>query len=102
MKRFAMPETKRPARDIVAGFPAFVAVDADGLYLQTRFVIVEPGAAGYSPLPGIASLAAADAIARQWGAERDATDAEREAAQIGSMFGWNVPGADPLNYGGAA
>lgn len=26
------------------------------------------------------------------------TDAEREAAYVGSLFGWDVPGADPKLY----
>jgi hypothetical protein len=29
---------------------------------------------------------------------RKPTAIEREAAQAGSMFGWDCPGADPLNY----
>jgi hypothetical protein len=103
--------TKRLTRDVIASFPAFVAVDADGLHLATRFVVIEPGTKGYIPLPHVESLEQADRIAERWGADRLPSALEREAAQIGSMFGWDVPGADPqhplhgsyaINDGGAA
>lgn len=96
--RFEMPATKRHTRDVIASFPRFVAVDADGLCLRTRFAIITPGESGYNPLHGVTSLEQADRIAQRWGAERAATEAEREAAQTGSMFGWEAPSADPANW----
>lgn len=95
--RFEMPATKRHTRDVIASFPRFVAADADGLFLRSRFIIITPGESGYNPT-GAMSIEQADRIAERWGAERAATEAEREAAQTGSMFGWDVPGADPANW----
>ena len=87
--------TRRSARDVIASYPSHVAYDGEGLYLASRFVVIEPGTSGYAPLHGVTSIEQADRIAARWGAERLPTDAEREAAQIGSMFGWDAPGADP-------
>ncbi len=86
---------RRPARDVIASFPAFVAVN-DGL---GQFICVEPGCKGYMPFaPQPRDLEQADRIAARWGADRAPTEIEREAAYAGSMFGWDAPIADPLNY----
>ena len=86
----------------IASFPAAVVVDLDGLACETRYGIVTPGEPGYQPLyikSEKYSLADLDAMLIQQGrAERAPTNAEREAAQIGSMFGWHVPGADPATH----
>lgn len=97
--KFTMPDKPRAVRDVVASFPAFVAVDAEGLCCAARFLLIEPGTGGYYPLHAVHTLDKADALALAQGAERLPTPQEREAAQVGSMMGWDVPGADPANYG---
>ena len=93
-----IPLIHRPVQEICASFPSHIAIDGGPLAID-GFFYVQPGAKGYWPLhPSISSLEAADALlARTFGA-RQPTEAEREAASIGSMFGWDVPGADPLNH----
>lgn len=39
-----------------------------------------------------------DELADIWNAEMGITKGEREAMDIGSMWGWEVPGADPEGY----
>ena len=92
---FENQKTKRSARDVVASFPAYVAVDATAE--GNGFIAIEPGMTGYYPILA-RDLDQADRVVQRWGAERAATPAEREAAYMGSMFGWEVPGADPLNF----
>ena len=101
---FTMPRVPRMAREVVASFPKMIAYDAEGYACASRFVLIEPGTMGYSPLnyPGVDSIERADELAAKFGADRAPTPAEREAAFIGSMCGWDAPGADPLNYGEAA
>lgn len=80
-------------QDRIAAFPSHIALRNLG---DNSLIMVQPGVAGYWPLPAsIDTLDAADAyLARLFGA-RAATNREREAAAVGSMFGWEVPGADP-------
>jgi len=39
-----------------------------------------------------------DELADRWNADMGVTPAQREAMEIGSMWGWDVPGADPDIY----
>lgn len=96
--KFVAPKKVRATRDVIASFPSYVAIDAEGLHCRSRFILVAAGEPGYSPLPYCEDLETADAVAMRYGAHRPASEAEREAAQIGSMIGWHVPGADPANY----
>ena len=50
-------------------------------------ILIQRGVAGYWPFPG------RDVDA--YNARHGITPALVEAMQIGSMFGWDVPGADP-------
>lgn len=95
------PLQKRPIQEVLSSFPAAVLIDVTGLNCETGLAIVKPGETGYYPyyppcnrytFPELAEIVAA---ANQ---TRVATAAEREAALIGSMMGWHVPGADPINY----
>lgn len=92
---------RRPAREIIAAFPGDVVVDLEGLHCATRYGIVSPGEPGYQPLYDpheTHTLARWDHVLVEKGrASRLPTAAERRAALNGSMFGWHVPGADPLN-----
>lgn len=92
---------RRSAREIIAAFPGDVVVDLKGLGCATRYGIVSPGEPGYQPLHDpqeTHTLQRWDhALVDSGRASRLPTEAERRAAQIGSMFGWHVPGADPLN-----
>jgi hypothetical protein len=90
---------ERPAAEILAAFPGDVAVSLDGLFCASELGIVRPGESGYWPLPSGRDLAFWDALLiRQGRATRAPTAAEREAAVNGSIFGWTVPAADPLNF----
>lgn len=90
---------RRPAREVIASFPGDVVVDLTSLHCATPYGIASPGERGYQPLYGKRTLAEwDDMLVRSGRASRRPTPAEREAAQIGSMFGWDCPGADPLNH----
>jgi hypothetical protein len=92
---------RRPAREIIASFGGDVVVDLDGLHCATRFGIVSPGEPGYQPLydpRATHTLEDWDRFLVNSGrASRAPTEPERRAALNGSLFGWHVPGADPLN-----
>lgn len=83
--------------------PAAIALDMAGYHLPNgvRFVVVKPGVPGYMPLPAYAQtmdLDALDKLVAEANGTRIPTAAERQAAQAGSMFGWDVPGANPAKY----
>lgn len=60
---------------------------------------IEKGAHGYRMTEyGAADNAAAKEIARNLNASIGVTPAQAEAMKAGSMFGWEVPAADPANY----
>lgn len=50
-------------------------------------MLIRRGIEGYYPAPGLDVEA--------FNARHGITPAQLEAMEIGSMFGWNVPGADP-------
>lgn len=83
-------------------FPGDVVVDIRSLHAKAPFGIVSPGETGYQPLfvdPESTSLDKLDeALIKNGRSSRKPSDAERKAALVGSMFGWNVPGADPRTY----
>ena len=57
--------------------------------IETGYCIVA-GETGYRPMPTLTDEQAARM-------NTGATAAQVEAMRVGSMFGWNVPGADPDN-----
>lgn len=61
---------------------------------------MKPGEIGYysPPYSFGKTLAQVDVIHLDVFGARSPSDAEREAAAIGSMMGWDAPGADPQNY----
>ena len=54
-------------------------------------IMIMAGHAGYYPLPPTLDV---DALNTRWGA----SPAQVEAMLAGSMFGWEVPAADPDTY----
>lgn len=92
-----MELTVRHPQEVIASFPSHIALDGRKIGLSS-LIYVRPGEAGYYPLPlHLTDLIEADKLmARRFNA-RFPSEAEREAAMVGSMFGWGVPGADPLN-----
>lgn len=66
--------------------------EAKKLGIPTGFAI-HRGRKGYTPVPALT-----DEMVPRFNA--GITEAQIEAMLTGSMFGWDVPGADPLNCGG--
>lgn len=87
----------RTTQQIIASFPAAIAVDLRGLHCATPFGVVHPGERGYQPVsvPQTYELDKLDEIVMRQYQTRKPTGFEREAALYGSMVGWDVPGADP-------
>jgi hypothetical protein len=84
----------------IASFPAAIVVDLKRTACGVLYGVVKPGERGYVPVnPGPEiTLAELDEICAQEHNTRKPTEAERAAALFGSMFGWDVPGADPEAY----
>lgn len=101
--KIRQPLIRRSVQQVIAGFPAHVAIDGEHcLHNNPRHAVIvtKPGEVGYYA-PAYAAgrtLAEVDEIHARVFGDRAPTDAEREAAMIGSMMGWEVPGADPENY----
>jgi hypothetical protein len=79
------------------GLPDLCYVHIPGKPVGQHIGIVKRGEEGYYPAPGM-TLAAADRKNEVMGV----THAQREAMQVGSMFGWNVPGVNPAKWERAA
>lgn len=79
----------------LAKFPSHIAVQMDGV---EGICLVEPGIVGFKPFPHAGSRDGADAVIVEAFDTRKPTDAERRAALFASMFGWDVPGADPEKW----
>jgi hypothetical protein len=95
------PLLRRSAQEIIASFPSHIAIDgrAFGPHMPP-ILIVQPGEVGYwpaNPRLGDTLDAVQHRLCDIFGT-RLATPAEREAASIGSLMGWGVPGADPQNH----
>lgn len=68
--------------------------DAAKLAIRTGYLI-KRGMSGYIPLPSLT-----DETATRMNTEAQVTPTQIEAMQVGSMFGWDAPGADPDNCTG--
>jgi hypothetical protein len=100
--------TKRTAQEVICSLPSIIAIDGehcrhnipDLAADRPAVIVVKPGEIGYySPPYAIGkTIEEVDALHERVFNARKPTDAEREAAAIGSMCGWEVPGADPLYY----
>lgn len=97
-----MTDKNNPTLDRLNAFPAHVVVDLGGLHTPVDnpapYGLVTPGERGFSPIYSPLPIADIDAIVARKYATRAPTPAEREAALVGSMFGWDCPGADPARY----
>ena len=62
-------------------------------------IIIKRNEKGYykTDIPA-ASAEDARALVNEYNGRLGVTKAQEEAMKIGSMFGWDVPGADPMNY----
>jgi len=78
---------KRSEREILADLPE-MAMLTDLVTGET--IAVRKGERGYWPMPNIKNPDA-------WNERHGITKAQAEAMQVGSMFGFDCPGADPLN-----
>lgn len=58
-------------------------------------IALVPGIGGYHPVRQCATPEEAERLATALNARWGADEAQRQAADVGSMFGWHVPGADP-------
>lgn len=101
--KLRQPLLQRSAQEIIAEFPSIIAIPAGHVkhnHPEHSVIAVKPGEVGYWAPPYAAgkSLAEVDAIHQRVFDARKPTEAERQAASIGSIAGWSVPGADPLNY----
>jgi len=75
------------------------------LLTNDHLIMIKAGESGYYRLPqdfpkrecAINNLSM-DQLAEAWNKEMGVTPAQREAMEIGSMFGWEVPGANPDIY----
>ena len=97
-----MTHVKRDVLEVLISFPSAILVDGSHVHTETPLVIIKPGESGYYPYyPSLRQKYSFDElceIVAKANGTRVATAAEREAALIGSMFGWDAPGADPLNH----
>jgi hypothetical protein len=92
---------RRSAKEIIGSLPDAILIDVTSLNCETPYAIIRPGEGkGYYPYypPGRFTFEELCAIVAGANDTRVATEAEREAALFGSMAGWDVPGADPLNH----
>jgi hypothetical protein len=77
---------RRNITDVLADLPKVCAAHSPG---DNAPILIRRGERGYFPAPGI------DVDA--FNARHGVTEAQREAMLAGSMFGFDCPGADPLN-----
>lgn len=61
-------------------------------------IMIKRGENGYYPCGSTTDIHSAAAFAEQKNKELNVSKAQEAAMLTGSMFGWDVPGADPKNY----
>lgn len=68
----------------------------------TLVIGIHRGVPGYTPLKNHATAEQAEAQAKRLNDQEPGgvTAAQREAMEVGSCFGWHVPGANPDNWTG--
>ena len=91
-----LTEQERFTQKVADGLPelCFSTLKSTG-----QIICIKRGETGYYPAAGSsldkeANIEAADSYNERLGV----TPAQRQAMEVGSMFGWDVPGADPASY----
>ena len=91
-----LTEQERFTQKVADGLPelCFSTLKSTG-----QLICIKRGETGYYPsdassLDKEANIEAADSFNERLGV----TPAQRQAMEVGSMFGWDVPGADPASY----
>ena len=91
-----LTEQERFTQKVADGLPelCFSTLKSTG-----QLICIKRGETGYYPAAGSsldkeANIEAADSYNERLGV----TPAQRQAMEVGSMFGWDVPGADPASY----
>ena len=91
-----LTEQERFTQKVADGLPelCFSTLKSTG-----QLICIKRGETGYYPAAGSsldkeANIEAADSYNERLGV----TPAQRQAMEVGSMFGWDVPGADPTSY----
>ena len=62
-----------------------------------ELIMVRKGRSGYW-LPSAVGIVDETMTADKWNTAHDISKAESEAMLVGSLFGFDVPAADPVNY----
>lgn len=66
---------------------------------DNALILIKRGERGYYPCPGyVIGAAGPEGLANHLNERRGINRAQREAMEVGSMFGWDCPGADPNEY----
>lgn len=92
---------RRTAKEIIADLPAecYSVLNTD----PNKLIKIKAGSSGYFAidssciLPKFIAGRTMKEYANHLNAEMGVTDRDVQAMEIGSMFGWDCPGADPLN-----
>ncbi len=80
-----------PARRVALRIAALPEMCATTLPSTHEAIVIKRGEAGHWPIPDDMTIERVNALF-------GATPAHVAAMLVGSMFGWNVPGADPGRY----
>lgn len=90
---------KRTAKEIIENLPfeCWSVLNTD----PNQLIKIKAGESGYYPINNVPSHWLKDKTMKQYANELNEQDGIKpnivQAMEIGSMFGWGCPGADPLN-----
>lgn len=90
---------KRTAKEIIADLPyeCWSVLNTD----PNQLIKIKAGESGYYPINNVPKHWLKDKTMQEYADELNESDgitkAQVQAMEIGSMFGWGCPGADPLN-----
>lgn len=78
---------RRNISEVLANLPAFCAAEHP---TDCSPILIKRGESGYWPAPGV--------HVATFNRQRGISAAQVEAMLVGSLFGFDCPGADPLNH----